>query len=719
MTLLRKYLPEVESTGIENADTRCKEIVTFVDGAFGIHSSSVLAGIFVTASSAFRFHLWTQDFLGWEPAFVAHVAKAIPDLEAEKRLSLLARTPSDVQDSVVLEVSDSLRQIEPVKVFPVLHDVLLFLRDDANRLGAETVLAVKELVELQDTSKRFDLWINALINWEVAFINEISQKWCNLTETGRKDLLVRIPALELSPAIDSLVLLLCDKPLQDGLNLLKEMLSLSLKLGEETHRVAVDRVNVCAPPLFRVLLWIEQCIPACTFDAISEVCAILSHEQQQLCFKLLFHTIRNRELHYNADDIRSLNWTDISTRIIAKSMDALERNCGIGDQQIYDVILDSIQDPQQALEITGYFECCEGRGWWRDNPNDSLKVERNKVPRGIKFCEGRLFTNKKGEPVLEPKNKKPFWTCHNHNCVQNCVNETLPQNWQDYSLLHCLIISGKPYVLQQYQILLGTLNRINAHLEHMKCRTCGSVLHPTNSSHFAFHRVTRFTCRKDTCEFEDEVYISHCLNRACSDVVDSRDCAKCKPDGHSQERCGWYICRYCLACCSTIKIKKRVEIYQNRQMNYFCHTKGHDILEDVCCPDCGTVFATEGEEDSTKIAIAWFEERKNKSHVIYKYGRRNDGGRWYLVKQDPFGAEDFREFLKNQVVAGLSVPDLDSGKTLQLVAEPFKESKLVLTCGECGFTLDVGQIEMEHDYDRLDALRYHAIVKKVFPKPKG
>ena len=58
------------------------------------------------------------------------------------------------------------------------------------------------------------------------------------------------------------------------------------------------------------------------------------------------------------------------------------------------------------------------------------------------------------------------------------------------------------------------------------------------------------------------VYLNHCLNSKCSDVIDSRDSCKCnyQSDGHSDIP-GMYICSTCGSCCSQKVFNNRASIY--------------------------------------------------------------------------------------------------------------------------------------------------------------
>lgn len=106
-----------------------------------------------------------------------------------------------------------------------------------------------------------------------------------------------------------------------------------------------------------------------------------------------------------------------------------------------------------------------------------------------------------------------------------------------------------------------------------------------------------------------DIYLSHCLNGECEDIIDSRDSVKCKSHGYDGE-CGWYICKNCNVCCSSEKLIARKNNLERLGQEYKGHLIGHRNRGIICCSKCGN----EMNElivsiDSYKKQLNWFLEK--------------------------------------------------------------------------------------------------------------
>jgi hypothetical protein len=126
--------------------------------------------------------------------------------------------------------------------------------------------------------------------------------------------------------------------------------------------------------------------------------------------------------------------------------------------------------------------------------------------------------------------------------------------WEQYTLLDFLKIlsneSNTPLIKDEYFKFVGSINRFNKLLSHMYCLECGFLLRPLRESNYAFYRTVRFHCENSNCSKSDknhkenEIYLHHCMNGHCDEIIDSRFSKQC-PNG-------LYICsnEYCGCCCS-------------------------------------------------------------------------------------------------------------------------------------------------------------------------
>ncbi|WP_340113668.1 cold shock domain-containing protein [Maribellus mangrovi] len=190
------------------------------------------------------------------------------------------------------------------------------------------------------------------------------------------------------------------------------------------------------------------------------------------------------------------------------------------------------------------------------------------VPKGIQFCEGRKAKKK------HQQFNREFWWCTNQECFENCSENHLNlkikidkdserQVWEYYTLLDILKIleinvdetktNPIDYIPDgHYYKLLGHINAFNRLLRKLYCEECGELLYPTQTSHFALYRDTRFHCENEKCEsYKKTIYLNHCLNGECTNIIDSRVSKQCEN--------GLYICDNCGTCCSNDMFKRRLD----------------------------------------------------------------------------------------------------------------------------------------------------------------
>lgn len=178
------------------------------------------------------------------------------------------------------------------------------------------------------------------------------------------------------------------------------------------------------------------------------------------------------------------------------------------------------------------------------------------IPNGISFCEGRL-ANKSHEIF-----KQEFWWCGGQPCFSKCETIHPTNEWEKYTLLDFCEILGLntdetnkmgDYIPKGYYYqFIALINRFNRLLEKLYCKDCGHILYPSDfgTGHFAAYSVVRFQCRNNECNNNEEIYLNHCLNGQCNNIIDSRISKRCNN--------GLFICDNCGSCCSHNMLERRL-----------------------------------------------------------------------------------------------------------------------------------------------------------------
>lgn len=177
-------------------------------------------------------------------------------------------------------------------------------------------------------------------------------------------------------------------------------------------------------------------------------------------------------------------------------------------------------------------------------------TENYGIPDGLTFCDAVKSQFDEG------LNLNFYWCC-NSKCYNPCQKNYNPFQWEKYSLRDFIIILGIPFDNDLYYRFVSVVNRVNRLLEKLKCNSCNKLMRDAATSEFAFYRVNTFHCTDSNCnEYHKKVYLTHCLNWKCLNIIDTRISKACEN--------GWYICEKCDNCCSQEKIDRR---YQNLLTN--------------------------------------------------------------------------------------------------------------------------------------------------------
>ena len=181
--------------------------------------------------------------------------------------------------------------------------------------------------------------------------------------------------------------------------------------------------------------------------------------------------------------------------------------------------------------------------WSKKEINHFTKLYE--IPHGITFCDAV-----KSEEDQELK--KIFYWCNNGKCFQACQTDHNHLEWSKYTLRDLIKILELPFEDDKYYRFVSLINRANRLIKKLKCDSCSKLLRDVRTSEFAFYRVTTFYCTNLECsKYHSVVYLNHCLNWKCLNIVDSRISTVCPNE--------WYICDKCNNCCSQVKLANRLE----------------------------------------------------------------------------------------------------------------------------------------------------------------
>ncbi len=290
-----------------------------------------------------------------------------------------------------------------------------------------------------------------------------------------------------------------------------------------------------------------------------------------------------------------------------------------------------------------------------DYNNDPIK----NIPIGIQFCEGRKAK------IPHRKFNREFWWCVNQECYQNSTINHLTEEfekgingkikiWEYYTLMDLLKIlnintdESKTNPMDfipngHYYKLLGHINSFNRLLEKLYCQECGELLYPTNTSHFALYRDVRFHCENKHCkEYDNTIYLNHCLNGECNNIIDSRVSNRCKN--------GLYICNSCGTCCSTNMFERRLD--NLRKTGGYIHQDlidnvdnkaGHLEKKEYYCYKCNGMMTEKSDTlfecNTCKIKYDLSKYKWLDRKWTRKFERRND----YPILQEQNNDDDFND----------------------------------------------------------------------------
>lgn len=507
-----------------------------------------------------------------------------------------------------------------------------------------------------------------------------------------------------------------------------KIFELCRKYNEEGYAKVSEKIIDHSPSYVKLSFWLKDFIDYFDYQEFVIYTITLSIKEQKAFLKKVLKLIHEKKVNLTLTDLEKiittdlklyqeigideneLNDLDFTICIILQVIKDLSNEVVTKRETIFEIIANQVNRPKDLLEITGFFDECNGRceatvnsikndeGEEIDKEIELKKLEEK--PRFAIYCDGR-----KSQSVCTTTGLD-FWWCENKKCYKPERELHSSENWKDYSLLDILTILKVNFQEKDYEVLLNVINKANRFLSHLSCRECKSILRPKGKTNYSFWGVSDFYCKNDNCSKKyEKIYISHCLNGRCGEIIDSRDCVTCKPVGF--EDCGWYVCNYCNACCYSLQLKKRKWVYDDiLKSEYKCHLKGHKDLGEIACNKCGTTMnSNEFSEDNFNRTLNWFIENRNNNPYIKKSGQREDGKWWFTFASNNLSIEEYRKKLTSLLKLGFKIPDYDKeDKTLQLIAEPSSKSRAnnkdVFSCPNCNHSIDLNS-----DYQKYRAMK--------------
>ncbi len=204
----------------------------------------------------------------------------------------------------------------------------------------------------------------------------------------------------------------------------------------------------------------------------------------------------------------------------------------------------------------------------------------------ISFCEGNYVHSEHMITRI-----KGFHWCAGR-AYFNCPSIHNHESYQFYTLYDFTQILHLSISKNDLSRFYGDLNWFGSYLNHLFCNECGMMLEPMEQQYYNARRITYFQCNnKDCSELRKEVYINHCFQKECDNVIDSREAKKCPH--------GFVICTQCGVCCSehqfTRKIAARIPV--NKRIEKLYQNQGfHLENSQFYCPECGANLQQEPNE---------------------------------------------------------------------------------------------------------------------------
>lgn len=198
--------------------------------------------------------------------------------------------------------------------------------------------------------------------------------------------------------------------------------------------------------------------------------------------------------------------------------------------------------------------------------------------RPCAFCEGR------SSKTLHRLIRMKYHWCRGRAYLE-CNGLVSMTDYKHYTLKDISKILNMPR--DDWSYIYGYFNNFEDLIPHLYCRECNKLLEPVNKGYLAARRVYTYRCENADCTMHNsDIYINHCFEKNCGNVIDSRDSHKC---GN-----GFVICNQCGVCCSSQQFIARAEagLLSGRIKQLFDQDGFHLDHGIFFCPECGEELIT-------------------------------------------------------------------------------------------------------------------------------
>lgn len=417
-------------------------------------------------------------------------------------------------------------------------------------------------------------------------------------------------------------------------------------------------------PKIRLYLWLNNLTDVFNFDEYKEHVWLLERKDQSIFVKKLFYWKSINKIDFTLDNLNEIkvfnisNFRDIKQLHTDVDFNNLDFNVsllvfilgnisGLNNKDnnfmahFFEYFLEYVQDYKEIQRIDYFYPKCIGRTRGQKKSVIIPEFGENGEPIDIETFEYSYFHNENDKPlyhnfcdgVLDTKNildfptDKSYCWCTGLPCFNpSNTYQTQKKDYQEWTIIDFLRILNLPFQQKNISYLLGYINKTNLLIDRLKCSGCNNLLNPSNQNKSTYHVINNFHCNTVNCtEFNKQVYLNHCHNKHCSNIIDSRVSKKCKHDGYD-DYWGWTICDSCYSCCST---KKYLSIRNRREQQgntWNGPTIGHDELTKTFCYHCG---------DKMKLQINFYEKQLrlinnilNSKNQNFVKAREKKNGKW-------------------------------------------------------------------------------------------
>lgn len=237
------------------------------------------------------------------------------------------------------------------------------------------------------------------------------------------------------------------------------------------------------------------------------------------------------------------------------------------------------------------------------NRRNDLELRHGVYPHNIIFCEG--FRSNSPHTITATTN---YHWCGGR-AFFGCPGIVEKTHYADYTLFDLMNILSLQIDERRMSFFYGSLNWFSKYLEHLYCRKCNMMLEPKDTQSINARRITRYYCTNPACTAHNqEVYINHCFQEGCSNVIDSRDSKRCSN--------GFVVCNKCGVCCSEQQFKYKKDAGFSIP-NFKFHLENNKFF----CPKCGSQLVNDLHQIGFKFCPLCKEDysgyfpRNTKEHI--------------------------------------------------------------------------------------------------------